>query len=76
MDAGSFKFITTPGEAFLCVRITKELDGKLALRNTADQPDEIRSTIEEEFNYIVEANLFTGVITLTQTENLADRLSD
>ena len=39
------------------------------LRTSADQPDE-SFTIEEEFNYIVEANLFTGVITLTQTENL------
>lgn len=47
----------------------KGTDGKLVLRTSADQPDE-SFTIEEEFNYIVEANLFTGVITLTQTENL------
>ena len=60
MTAGSFKFITTLG-SFL-PSYNKGTDGKLVLRASADQPDE-SFTIEEEFNYIVEANLFTGVIT-------------
>ena len=67
MTAGSFKFITTLG-SFL-PSYNKGTDGKLVLRTSADQPDE-PFTIEEEFNYVVEANLFTGVVTLTQTENL------
>ena len=68
MTAGSFKFITTLG-AFL-PSYNKGTDGKLVLRTSADQPDE-PFTIEEEFNYVVEANLFTGVVTLTQTEKIA-----
>ncbi len=67
MTPGSFKFITTLG-SFL-PSYNKGTDGKLVLRTSDSQPDEA-FTIEEDFNYIVEANLFTGVVTLTQTENL------
>ncbi|WP_291527943.1 SusF/SusE family outer membrane protein [Bacteroides sp. UBA939] len=67
MTPGSFKFITTLG-AFL-PSYNKGTDGKLVLRTSDSQPDE-PFTIEEEFNYTVDANLFTGVVTLAQTENL------
>lgn len=68
LTAGSFKFITTLG-AFL-PSYNKETDGKLTLRTADDQPDE-PFTVEEAHNYTVEANLFTGVLTLAQTETLA-----
>lgn len=68
MTAGEFKFITTLG-AFL-PSYNKGTDGKLTLRITDDQPD-VPFIIEEDHNYMVEANLFTGVVTLTQTETLA-----
>ena len=48
----------------------KGTDGLLVLRSSDDQPDE-PFVVEEDHNYIVEANLFTGVLTLTQTETLA-----
>lgn len=68
MSAGEFKFITTLG-AFL-PSYNKGTDGKLILRTSDDQPD-VPFIIEEDHNYTVEANLFTGVVTLTQTETLA-----
>lgn len=68
LTAGSFKFITTLG-AFL-PSYNKGTDGKLTLRTVDEQPDE-PFTVEEDHNYIVEANLFTSVLTLTQTETLA-----
>ena len=66
--AGEFKFITTLG-SFL-PSYNKGTDGLLVLRSSDDQPDE-PFVVEEDHNYIVEANLFTGVLTLTQTETLA-----
>lgn len=66
--AGKFKFITTLG-SFL-PSYNKGTDGLLVLRSSDDQPDE-PFVVEEDHNYIVEANLFTGVLTLTQTETLA-----
>lgn len=74
MTVGEFKFITTSG-AFL-PSYNKGTDGKLTLRTSDEQPD-VPFTIEEDHNYTVEANLFTGLLTLTQTETLAppfDRL--
>lgn len=67
LTAGDFKFITTLG-SFL-PSYNKGTDGKLTLRSNDDQTDET-FTIEEDHNYIVEANLFTGVLMLTQTEGL------
>ncbi len=68
LNAGEFKFITTLG-SFL-PSYNKGTDGLLVLRSSDDQPDE-PFVVEEDHNYIVEANLFTGVLTLTQTETLA-----
>ena len=68
LTAGEFKFITTLG-SFL-PSYNKGTDGLLVLRSSDDQPDE-PFIVEEDHNYIVEANLFTGVLTLTQTETLA-----
>lgn len=68
LAAGEFKFITTLGE-FL-PSYNKGTDGKLTLRSSDDQPDE-SFAIEIDHNYIVEANLFTGELKLTQTETLS-----
>ncbi len=68
LTAGEFKFITTLG-AFL-PSYNKGTDGHLILRSRDEQPDE-PFIMEEEYNYIVEVNLFTGVLKLTQTETLA-----
>lgn len=68
LTAGEFKFITTLG-SFL-PSYNKGTDGLLVLRSSDNQPDE-PFIVEEDHNYIVEANLFTGVLTLTQTETLA-----
>ena len=67
LSVGDFKFITTLG-SFL-PSYNKGTDGKLTLRTTADQPDDA-FTIAEQHYYTVEANLFTGVLTLTETEGL------
>lgn len=67
LTAGSFKFITTLG-SFL-PSYNKGTDGKLLLRTDESQPDEA-FTIEEESYYVIEVNLFSGVVALTQTENL------
>lgn len=68
LTVGEFKFITTLG-AFL-PSYYKGADGKLTLRISDDQPDE-SFVIEEDHNYVVDVNLFTGVLTLTGTEALA-----
>lgn len=68
LNAGEFKFIIN-SDAFL-PSYNKGTDGKLTLRTSDDQPDE-PFVIDEEYYYVVEANLFTGVLTLTKTETLA-----
>lgn len=68
LTAGDFKFITTLG-SFL-PSYNRGTDGKLTLRSSDDQPDE-SFAIEVDHNYIVEANLFTGELKLTQTETLS-----
>lgn len=65
---GEFKFIMTSG-SFL-PSYNKGADGKLVLRSNDDDPD-VPFTIENEHNYQVEVNLFTGIVTLTETETLA-----
>lgn len=67
MTVGSFKFITTLGSSL--PSYNKGTDGKLVFRTSDSQPDEA-FVIEEESFYVIEANLFTGIVTLTQTENL------
>lgn len=67
LKAGSFKFITTLG-SFL-PSYGKGTDGNLTLRATEDQPDG-QFTIENEHYYIVNVNLLTGVLTLTETESI------
>ena len=74
LTAGEFKFITTLG-SFL-PSYNKGTDGNLTLRTDDTQPDE-KFSVAEDHNYIVEANLFTGTLKLTETEVLApayDRL--
>lgn len=66
MTTGSFKFITTLGS--LLPSYNKGTDGKIVLRTSENQPDEA-FTVEEDSYYMVEANLFTGLVTLTQAEN-------
>lgn len=72
--AGEFKFITTLGS--LLPSYNKGTDGNLTLRTADNQPDDM-FPVEEDHTYIIEANLFTGMVKLTKTDAMApayDRL--
>lgn len=65
LNAGEFKFITTLG-SFL-PSYNQGTDGCLVLRTSDDQPD-LPFVVEESRFYEVNVNLFTGILTLKESE--------
>lgn len=67
LNAGEMKFITTLG-SFL-PSYNQGTDGKLTLRTTDDEPDQ-PFTIDESRFYVVDVNLFTGMMKLTESDGI------
>lgn len=67
LTAGDFKFITTLGSFMPSYNMGA--DGKLTLRTSEEQPD-VAFSVAEGHYYVLEANLFTGVLAMTETEGV------
>ena len=65
LNVGSFKFVLAPGTFSPCYN---NGNGDGTLYYSADGTPDVNFTVEEAHFYEVEANLLTGVLTLTKTE--------
>ena len=67
MKAGTYKFITTPGEEL--PSYNRGEDGQLVLRTTADQPDNLFE-ITEANDYTITLNLLGGTMAVVKSDGV------